>query len=485
MMKSNPMMYVLFLPISIGIFVYFSGVLVNFESYKQEVKSEAYHHIDEQVSSVAILLTELSKEITECNNINVERMREVEFYDLNTRLIGWVEKDRIECSSDIILNSTLKVIPDVTSSHDYDVDFELQKVTLPSDETLLVLVFWDGKKVWFAVLEPWLMNLNDECKGCSSIAVGKSYENEDDYSFYIGDILFKSYFNDQKIKEYVQPQSLRVSVFSAVTSLLVLITLFLYRLSNSNAPDVRLRNAIKNREIVPYFQLIFDARTGKSYLCEVLARWKSSNSEMMPNEFIPLAESTGSIDELMLSLIKQTSEMVDAHPMLLGDIVFSFNVTPSQLERKTFVHQLLQSATMFKRHHIVLEVTEREAFIDLKIAKETIRKLKDAGIEVELDDAGTGYGSFSYIQQLDISTLKIDKMFVDTIEHVDLKRQVLDGIIAFCRDAEITVIAEGVESKKQVDFLLNKGVYYHQGYYYHKPSNMHDLLVKIKSISDL
>jgi len=94
---------------------------------------------------------------------------------------------------------------------------------------------------------------------------------------------------------------------------------------------------------------------------------------------------------------------------------------------------------------------------------------------LKLDDAGTGYGGFSYVQELGIDTLKIDKMFVDTINSDDVKRSVLDAIIAFADSSELKTIAEGVEDFAQVNYLAERGVYAIQGYVYAKPMPVEDL----------
>ena len=107
--------------------------------------------------------------------------------------------------------------------------------------------------------------------------------------------------------------------------------------------------------------------------------------------------------------------------------------------------------------------------INLKEARNNLEQFYQEGIELKLDDAGTGYGGFSYIQELGISTLKIDKMFVDTIEKEDVKSSVLAAIISFAKSSKLGMIAEGVEEQYQVDFLKQHGVFNIQGYFYGKP----------------
>ncbi len=103
------------------------------------------------------------------------------------------------------------------------------------------------------------------------------------------------------------------------------------------------------------------------------------------------------------------------------------------------------------------------------------RQFYKKGITLKLDDAGTGYGGFSYIQELGISTLKIDKMFVDTIARDDIKSSVLDSIISFAKSSKLGMIAEGVEEQHQVEYLKQHDVFLIQGYVYAKPMPIAEL----------
>ncbi len=125
---------------------------------------------------------------------------------------------------------------------------------------------------------------------------------------------------------------------------------------------------------------------------------------------------------------------------------------------------------MLGQHQLSLEITERMPINDMELAKTTLNKIFSLGIDLKLDDAGTGYGCFSYVQNLGISTLKIDKMFVDTIGHEqNFSRKTLDAIILFAKESHLEMIAEGVETKQQQAYLHGLGVRLIQGYCYAKP----------------
>ena len=124
-----------------------------------------------------------------------------------------------------------------------------------------------------------------------------------------------------------------------------------------------------------------------------------------------------------------------------------------------------------------VELTERRQFTDLESGRRALGKLVANGIDVKLDDAGTGFGGFSYVQELPIGTLKIDKMFVDTLRiGGDAKRQVLDAIVRFAQTSGLQTIAEGVETPEQVAQLSAMGVFAIQGYVYAKPMKGDDFI---------
>ncbi len=116
-----------------------------------------------------------------------------------------------------------------------------------------------------------------------------------------------------------------------------------------------------------------------------------------------------------------------------------------------------------------MEITERTKFGDLNKAAECIEILTEHGISIKLDDCGTGYGAFSYLHVLNIDTIKIDRMFVDGIGMEDFKNTILDSILAFARESKLHVVAEGIETKVQADYLINAGVEMLQGTYFGDP----------------
>jgi len=139
--------------------------------------------------------------------------------------------------------------------------------------------------------------------------------------------------------------------------------------------------------------------------------------------------------------------------------------------------------TQLQRHgwpspaRLTFELTERDPIKHIQGAMAEIAALQERGYHFKLDDFGTGYGGFAYLQRLGIRQIKIDKMFVDTIGTDDLKRSVLDATIAFGLKSGMEMIAEGVETQEQVDYLHRHGVHLIQGYVYAKPMPLSKLKI--------
>ncbi|MGR6421829.1 EAL domain-containing protein [Aeromonas veronii] len=196
-----------------------------------------------------------------------------------------------------------------------------------------------------------------------------------------------------------------------------------------------------------------------------LLRWQRGNELIPPGTFIEYAEEQG----LILPMTEQLLEQVITDlPQLAPEQWVSVNLVAAHIEQP-LLRTLLAHSQNPSPTRLTFELTERKPILDIKAATEEITLLQQMGYHFKLDDFGTGYGGFAYLQSLGIRQIKIDKMFVDTIGTNDLKRSVLDAIIVFGRESGMEMIAEGVESQLQVDYLSQHGVYLIQGYFFGKP----------------
>ena len=232
----------------------------------------------------------------------------------------------------------------------------------------------------------------------------------------------------------------------------------------------RLVKALRKRQFEPFVQPIVDVATGLCVGGEVLMRWQHPQRGLLgPGEFIEEAERTGLIVAMsqlvMARAAHRLAPLAHAHPQLY----FSFNITPEQLRDSRFAQQLAElfRADTLAREQVLLELTERE-FVD-PAAMQTLMSLRAAGWRIAIDDFGTGQSSLATIDQLPIHRIKIDRAFVSTIDDSTVSRPVLDTIITLAHQLQIGLIAEGVETQKQWDYLAARQVGCVQGFLIARP----------------
>jgi len=248
--------------------------------------------------------------------------------------------------------------------------------------------------------------------------------------------------------------------------------------------EANLREALKNKEFVTHYQPQIDASKNKIVGVEALVRWKHPSLGLIfPAKFINLAEENGlvlEIDQFMMqTAMKQVKSWYDAG---LNPGILALNLTVKQLEKSDFLEKLQTCIEKyeFKPEWLELEITEGEIMkhLDSSIAK--LQKIHDLGIRVAIDDFGTGYSSLSYLKKLPIDKLKIDQAFVRDIPDNEEDSAIVKAIIALAQSLNLDMIAEGVETDVQKNFLLENGCNNIQGHYYSRaiPMNeMHEYLL--------
>ncbi|WP_434778594.1 EAL domain-containing protein [Neisseria sp. Ec49-e6-T10] len=259
-------------------------------------------------------------------------------------------------------------------------------------------------------------------------------------------------------------------------------------ITNLYSPSSELKRAIAQEEFIPYVQPIFCAQDNRLIGIEVLARWQHPREGLIaPDLFIPLAESTGLIKEITKSLMKQTSVALQAYRFTLPDnFHVGFNISAKQGEDFGLIQDCKDFKASLKPAKIlfVVELTERELLEQNEKTKELFRQLHQLNLKVALDDFGIGNSSLSYLHDLKIDYLKIDKSFVAKIQNNALSKQILDSIIELAQKIGLESVAEGVENEAQADYLKSKGVNFLQGYLYSKPVPIGTFL-KSKQFTDI
>ncbi|WP_338591559.1 EAL domain-containing protein [Shewanella khirikhana] len=278
--------------------------------------------------------------------------------------------------------------------------------------------------------------------------------------------------NQDFLEQYYRVSNLIGILVGLVFGLLSVLFYWMW-LKNRSSLDYQIRQAVKSGEFVPFYQPIVDSQTGELVGAEVLMRWQRNDGTLVPpNQFIPFAEASGLVLPMTRVMLARVVADVASYGRQKPPLFFSINIVPAHLYDEALLKELeaIVASGKLGVHRLSLEITERLPLTDIDTAKSLLERIYGLGIDLKLDDAGTGYGCFTYVQNLGVSTLKIDKMFIDTIgqEH-NFNGKTLDAIISFAKESELKMIAEGVENDVQLEYLRSQGVSLIQGYVYSKP----------------
>ena len=252
--------------------------------------------------------------------------------------------------------------------------------------------------------------------------------------------------------------------------------------------EADLRKALIEDEFIVYFQPQIDASINKLVGMEVLVRWEHPTiGLMMPDKFIPLAEITGMIVELDRIVMKKALIQFNKwHKDGLNPGKLAINLAMKQIVQDDFIEfvQKLLANEEYLYANIEFEVTEGQIMNNPELAIKILQQISDLGISIAVDDFGTGYSSLAYLKKLPINKLKIDRSFIKDLPADNDDAAITKTIIDLCNNLNLKVIAEGVETNEQKEFVLKHGCKFIQGYFYSRPlpiSEMTDYLIKRQS----
>jgi diguanylate cyclase len=236
--------------------------------------------------------------------------------------------------------------------------------------------------------------------------------------------------------------------------------------------ESQLSQALKNREFILHFQPQVDAVTEQCRCVEALIRWQRPGGELMPPlSFIPVAEECGLIEPIGAWVLEEACRTLQGWRMHgVGDLTMAVNLSASQLKPALpgRVRELLARHDLPPRV-LELEITESVAMRDPQQTIGVLRELASIGVGVAIDDFGTGHSSFAYLKRFPLSRLKIDRTFIEDIESDESDRELCAAMITMARNLGLRVVAEGVETAGQAEFLRNAGCHDFQGYLYSRP----------------
>ena len=239
-----------------------------------------------------------------------------------------------------------------------------------------------------------------------------------------------------------------------------------------------LKDAAKDNQFFNHYQPVVNTKDKTISGVELLMRWENQGKLISPALFIPVAEETGLIDMLTEQALQRA--ITELAPILRVNPLFyiSLNVSPKHILKANITQRLssILEKARIKPQQLRLEITENTLLEDKHKASKQLQSLQAAGFKLFLDDFGTGYSSLTYLSQFPINVIKIDQSFVNSIGVDTGDESIIKTIFSLAENLELYCIAEGVETREQLDFLRNIGCYQLQGYYLARPMSANALM---------
>lgn len=238
------------------------------------------------------------------------------------------------------------------------------------------------------------------------------------------------------------------------------------------ALETSLRLAVQKNEFVLYYQPQVHLESNKVTGVEALIRWKHPELGIVsPGKFIPIAEETGLIVPMGTWVIEQACKQIAEWEKVGIRMTIGLNLSALQFTDKTLIPNLerILKETKINPALLEIEITESMMMVDIEQTIDIIRKLKKLGVYISIDDFGTGYSSLNYLAKLPIDFLKIDRSFMNNVDEKGVNATIASSIIVLAKELGLAVVAEGVETEEQVQFLKDEKCEYIQGYFLSKP----------------
>jgi len=244
--------------------------------------------------------------------------------------------------------------------------------------------------------------------------------------------------------------------------------------------ELHMRNAIENGmregiplgQFVPFYEQQVDLATGRLHGFEMLARWQHPTRGIIPPDiFIPIAEESGLIADLSMSVMRQAFEEAKNWD---ASLTLSVNIAPSQLKDPWLAQKIVKLLveTGFPPNRLEIEITESALFENLGVAQSIIGSLKNQGVRIALDDFGTGYSSLAHLRALPFDRIKIDRSFVSSMVSSSESAAIVNAITRLSDSLGLPVTAEGVENQTIEAHLRDLGCHKAQGWFFGKPMDV-------------
>ncbi len=242
-----------------------------------------------------------------------------------------------------------------------------------------------------------------------------------------------------------------------------------------------IRKALQDNQFEVFFQPQYDVKSEKISGMEALIRWNHPEKGLVsPNDFIPLAEETGLINTIGEWIIDKSCQIlhnwIKTSPEFLN-LKLAVNISASQIETNNFCLFIIETLEKYKlsAQQLELEITENVLVQDMELVVNKLKSLTRHGVQIAVDDFGMGYSSLSYLQTLPLNSLKIDRSFISTIQSEGDKNSIVSAIVAMAKELGLHIVAEGVETQVQMNYIKKIGCPTVQGFWYGHPMPVEQL----------
>ena len=234
--------------------------------------------------------------------------------------------------------------------------------------------------------------------------------------------------------------------------------------------EARIRDALEAGEFVPWFQPIIDLRRDRLYGFEALIRWQPPGQKMIfPDQFVPIAEESELIVEIGNFMIHEVCSQLARWKR--RDIHVSVNVSLRQLRSRTLIPTIQDALARsgVSAECLKVEITESSMMENVQDTAEQLRELKKLGVQISIDDFGTGFSSMSHLRMLPVDEMKIDRSFINDVLASQHNQKIVNSIVRLAHELQLKVVAEGVENDKIVSYLRSIDCDLAQGYFFGRP----------------
>lgn len=477
----------------------------------QQVKGEQLRFSERYLAKLAEISTETTSTLTrlnrspnvECNKEFLIFLRQIMFQSTYIKDIGYFYDGRVQCTTGLgIIDGVIEEpSPDFITSRGFAIwtnsELELFQKDYSAFATKLnrFNIITDQNDVAIEGMAPYRYQLVYSENGDFFPMLGESnlYQNLIRGDLSLGMTRFGVTLCDQKFPFCIATVT---DIFSFITTKVVMLWFLFFVLFwfigflilsrvfewYFSVPQ-RVRRGLKTGAYYPLFQPIVCLYTGRIIGCEMLARFKDSKGVLYPDEFIPMISKLKLTKRFTAQLMSRSLSILDKESNIPTNFKVNFNVFPCDINEQN-VEEAIRMGLLKSRFAICFELTEDEA-LDNAQALSNIDVLREQGVQVAIDDFGTGYANLGQLQKFKFDTLKIDRSFVISLEEKSVKSTLIPYIVSLAKQLEVEIVAEGIETRRQQQALLDFGVAQGQGWLFGKPMPAQALASLLKGQKEL